>query len=419
MKDEKQPPVGIWRIRGKVLLDRWFVPIVVVLLTVGFLAGGTAVQAYANPPVESDHETVTTWEESSTISHQAIVRTQNPVFEENTTLADRGTYFLQISPELDAVYAYSYRADDAESVDVELDARLRIRSIDADDRVYWESTTPLNERQIENLEPDETAEISATINVTHADEEVERIRSDINSNVGTAEIALVFGTSVTGTIDSDSVNETHESLLVVAPGSSTYDVEAIETVDEVHETTVLTEREGSHSVLGLYGPLSLSIVTFGGVICLGMLKRRGVLSPSQSELTELERHKQRSEFDDWISVARVPEAAFAGAHIELDSLEGLVDVAIDTNQRVIEDVESQLYLVPGDGVYFTFDFEKMHRRSNTSSSSTQMDLTAATNGTSDGETVDDSSTGGVNENCERDGDIREEELDSPTPVESP
>lgn len=41
-------------------------------------------------------------------------------------------------------------------------------------------------------------------------------------------------------------------------------------------------------------------------------------------------------------------------HIQVSSLEGLVDIAIDTNSRVINDPDRQGYFVLGDGVCYTY-----------------------------------------------------------------
>jgi hypothetical protein len=62
----------------------------------------------------------------------------------------------------------------------------------------------------------------------------------------------------------------------------------------------------------------------------------------------------RDEFDDWITAASPPQEAFEAPRVEVDSLDGLVDLAIDTNRRVIEDADRGEYLVLGDGVIYTY-----------------------------------------------------------------
>jgi len=49
--------------------------------------------------------------------------------------------------------------------------------------------------------------------------------------------------------------------------------------------------------------------------------------------------------DDWITVARIPEEGRDAAAIEVGTLEGLADIAIDTDRRVLEDPDRNLFVV--------------------------------------------------------------------------
>ncbi|MDY6765217.1 MAG: DUF5305 family protein [Halobacteria archaeon] len=57
---------------------------------------------------------------------------------------------------------------------------------------------------------------------------------------------------------------------------------------------------------------------------------------------------------DWVSKGRVPSETMNGSSIEVDSLEDLVDVAIDTNNRVIEDTDRNKYVVINDEIVYTY-----------------------------------------------------------------
>jgi hypothetical protein len=344
-------------IRVKRFLSDRVSTIVIAIVLLGVVAGGVAYYTHANPPIETEQRTVTTWEESTSLSHQATIKRTNPVFDRGETLSDREVYFTKLSPEFEGTHRYVFRANESEHVDVELDAALRYRAVGEGNRTYWQHTTPLNERQHEALAPGETAAISASVNVTEAAAELERIRSEVGSSTGSAEIAVVYTTRVTGSIDGETVNETHRTQLTIAPGGSTYSIDSTGAGRESHQTTTEIERVGSYGPVRSYGPFVVLFGSLVGAVGLWSLDRRGKLSPTPDDVAALERHRERSEFADWISRARIPERALDGERIEVDSLEDLVDIAIDSNERVLEDGSRELFFVPGETFHYTYAFE--------------------------------------------------------------
>ncbi|MGM0718351.1 MAG: DUF5305 domain-containing protein [Halobacteriota archaeon] len=339
------------------LIGEWFSLIVAAVIVIGLIAGGIGYYTHANPPVESEQRTLATWEESTSLTHQATVQRANPVFARGETLADREVYFTQLSPEFEGAHRYVFQANESERVDVELDAVLRFRSVGSSGQTHWEHTKPLNESRYEALAPGETATVSATVNTTEAAAELDRIRSEIGSNTGSAEVAIVYTTRVTGSIDGEEVNETHTAQLDLDHDGSTYSIEPSGAVQESHETTTEIETVGSHGPIRSYGPFVVMLGAFLGSVGMWSYKRRGDLPPSADELAALEQYRRRAEFSDWISRARVPAEALEGTRMQVNSLEDLVDIAIDSNQRVIEDRSRELYFVSGETFYYTYTFE--------------------------------------------------------------
>jgi hypothetical protein len=103
----------------------------------------------------------------------------------------------------------------------------------------------------------------------------------------------------------------------------------------------------------LGGPLAI-IGGLGGAAALVLADRRGELEVDEATRDRLATRQARQEYDDWITTAWVPESAIDGPVVEVESLEGLVDVAIDTDERVLESVDGSVYRVLHDGYVYEY-----------------------------------------------------------------
>ena len=109
-----------------------------------------------------------------------------------------------------------------------------------------------------------------------------------------------------------------------------------------------------------YGPLrriGAPVVSAFGV--LGLVLLAGIRIRTRTELTPLEEailryETHREEFDEWITTAVLPASAYQGEWAEVDTLEDLVDLAIDTDERVVEDPENGVYVVRHERVTYRY-----------------------------------------------------------------
>jgi len=73
---------------------------------------------------------------------------------------------------------------------------------------------------------------------------------------------------------------------------------------------------------------------------------------SAAERRRLAHARERAELDDWITTARVPPESSDRPVVDVETLDGLVDTAIDTDQRVIEDAATgTLWVWTGTAAY--------------------------------------------------------------------
>jgi hypothetical protein len=92
---------------------------------------------------------------------------------------------------------------------------------------------------------------------------------------------------------------------------------------------------------------SIGIVAIAALAMVGLIvaRWRGLIVPSPELVAALKRQRERDEFDDWISRGRLPMGLRSHEKVAVDSLEDLVDIAIDSNRRVIEAIENERYYV--------------------------------------------------------------------------
>ncbi len=343
------------RIRARLLLDRWFVAAVVVLVVAVALGGWLAYEPHVDPGADERIETVGSWSEEPDLSHQAEVRVANPIFETGSTLSDRSLYYTRLSPELEGTYEYAYRLEGVDgSVDVVMDSYLLFQSVDDDGNAYWQRTEPLDSESIEGVEPGERVTTSFAVNVTELDGEIEAIEGNLGASPGSAETAVVVEARVDGEIGDERVSNAHTATFLVDDGGGTYSVETDTDGDASREfrETVVTER--SYGPVRSYGPFFLVVLGVAVLGALGYARVEGRLTPTDAEIRALESAREREEFDDWLSHGRFPEAEFSGPRIELDTLEDIVDVAIDSDRRVIEDATRGAYYVQDGDLYYAY-----------------------------------------------------------------
>ncbi|AUX10398.1 hypothetical protein AArcSl_2783 [Halalkaliarchaeum desulfuricum] len=352
--DEDRP--NVWEFRLRRALDRQFVVVVVALLVTAALGGYLAYEPHVEPGVEIEEETVTDWSERTAFGHSATVQEDNPVFPVGADLTDRSLYYTNLAPELDGVYEYRYSSSGGEGeVDVEMDIQLRYQSVAGDDDgVFWERTEPLTTVEHEAVNPGESVTAEFQVNVPETEARIEDIQEQLGTTIGTAEVDVVVQTRVQGTVDGDEVSTIHRQQLQISPDGATYEVENPGAETEAHQSTITDEVPVEYGPLRSYGSLGLIAASLLGLVGLGVARRNGAIAPTEREIAAAEWARTRSEFEEWISRGHVPDGSLETPRIELESLDDLVDVAIDSNNRVIEDAARECFYVVGSDVHYVF-----------------------------------------------------------------
>jgi hypothetical protein len=141
-----------------------------------------------------------------------------------------------------------------------------------------------------------------------------------------------------------------DETAAVRSGSGWYAI-ATEPVSRTHSTpTTRTVEIGVRDDPQFFVPggLGASFVVVGVVVA--GLHYRG----RRRSIAALERDVHHERYADWLSQGRLPRTDSLTT-VRVDSLEGLVDIGIDTGERVIHDPECDRYAVLRGGVEYYYD----------------------------------------------------------------
>lgn len=339
---------GTSRLRLRAVLASWFAVLVVVLVATGALGGWATYQAHVAPgTVEETHQQVV-WGIDGSFDHAAQVTEENPVFDTGTTLTNRSAYFSAASPELDGQFTADYHANGSEPVTISLESNLVHRTV-AEDTVYWRTQQDLSSTTT-TVEPGESEDLAFSFNASRALEARENVTEALGRTPGEPETFVAVHVSASRETGSGPSSLVYTATLPVTYDGGTYVVEAgTDTSKEVTRTVTRTVPREYGPLMRVGGPLTL-LIGLTGLLALGALHYRDEpLELSREERAVLEYRDQRTEFDEWVVRADLPDTVFDRETATVDSFADLVDFAIDSDVAVIEEpTRNQYYAVTPD-----------------------------------------------------------------------
>ena len=343
-------------IRVRSVLDDWFAVIVLALVIVAALSGWWAYQVNLVPDVETEQRLSEQWSESTGFQHGAVITNETLPFSEDNVVSNRPIYYTAVADQLDGSYSYSYTADSG-SLGVSTETFLLIRSGELDGgnmtETYWDIRQPL-ENQTTTLEPGDTQSVEFAVSIPSVLDTIGTAESQLGSSEGIVDVRVVAVSDISGTANGNEVNQTYRSEMPMVVTPSTFRVSEAETIDEPHRSFETVEVLAQPDPVVSYG----SILVFGLSIALLVLligfRYSGYieLTDEERELVEITQARQR--FTEWITTGEFPSEREYDETVLVDDLEGLVDVAIDTNKRVIEDTQLGVFTVLDDAYIYIY-----------------------------------------------------------------
>jgi hypothetical protein len=344
------------RTRVRIVLSEWFVVAVAVVAILALAGGFATYTAYASPGTTVEERQVSSWEGNGTYTTTAQVTGPNPLYPVGTELSDRPAYFLSVSPLMTGRFDFGYEATGDGSLDVTVESRLVMRAVSESDSgtpvEYWRMEESLGSTGASGVPPGRSVELTFERNVSRTLDRMENVSERLGGSPGSLQLRSVARVRITGEVNGQSVNRSAEYALPIEADGTTYRPGTTEGSAITGSTTERITRQRTYGPLWrLGGPAATAL---GLAALAGLLYGRADdrFAVTDAERATLDFRATREEFDDWITVARPPASVFDRPRIEVESLEGLVDTAIDVDERVFEHPEGiAYYVLHGDCCY--------------------------------------------------------------------
>lgn len=312
--------------------------IATVLLVVGVAAFAGAAWTLTHPPTVEVTQPVATQTVGADVETRTVVTGNTSLWDRGTTLENQPVYPLRSAPALTLQVHTSVPSGRSVAVSQELTLVFRASK---EGEVFWRSNQSLLAE--ERVVQDGNLTTTATLDVTQVRAELDAINEEL-AGIGRARAFLRLNVSYRA----DGFAGTLSKTAPMTIRQSGYWIGGPLDAENTHQTPVTREVTKPPDLETAVGLGLLGVVSFGGAGGVVFLSRRRLERSAIAD--ELERHR----FREWISAGRLGQFA-TGQDIAMASLKDLVDVAIDSNSRVVHDRRRELFAVVADDVVYYYD----------------------------------------------------------------
>ena len=330
------------------------VPALILVGAVAFASAGVAIASEPEPrtvDVRTDSMTVNT-----TLSTEATVTGNTSLYAQDEVLTDMPVYFRSATPEVRLIAVTKTPTDRTVSVTQQIVLDL---SATRNGEVFWRDSRTLTVEK--HTVTNGTAQTEVTLDVQKlAREELADVTAEAG-DVGT--IRAQVSTVAMYETDRYSGQTTAETPLSVT--DRVYELETPQQDTQTNVTTTQQVVAGGNAARGPFGPLGRVSpndigAALGGVVAVGLALGIWLTRKRIGDFDAFRRHYERVQYVEWISQGSVP-AAGQYVRIPVDSLLDVVDIAIDSEKRVIHDTAKEIYaVVDGNVIYEYRDDDNEH-----------------------------------------------------------
>lgn len=345
------------RHRFRILLADNRTAILLALLAVAVLGGYLTYTAYVSPGTVTEERQVGSWESTGEFTHRATVRNDTSVYQRGTVLRNRSAYFQDVTPRLDGAFTYSYTASGGGNLTVTTVTTLVFRSIDTNqgnESEYWRTEEQLSAATETGVGPGDSVSAPFSVNVSAANRRIETIDGQLGGTPGEKQLLVSTAVQISGTRNGRPVDQTRRYRLPISTEGSLYRVDDPGQATESGRQTQRVTTPVEHGPLRSVGGPALLGLGLAGLVGVGAV-RRSTPAVTDRERTWVAYRQTREEFDEWITPGAVPPEAEGPPVVTVETLSGLVDLAMDTGERVVEDDSRGACLVLQDNQWYRYE----------------------------------------------------------------
>ena len=337
------------QLRAKYICGKYWHRLVPMLLVIGVIAMAVAAAGVASEPepqqvaVETDSMTVET-----TLSTTADVTGNTSLYNQSETLSDMPVYLRTATPEVELIAVTSTPTDRAVSVTQQVVLEL---SATRNGEVFWQDTQTL---AIDSQEvTDGSMRTTVRLDIEQlAREQLANVTAEAG-DIGTIEAQV----SAIALYESGEYSGRTTAVTPLTITDRAYELQTPQQDQQTNATTVQQFVAGGGSS-GLFGPdgrLSPQDVGtgLGGIAAIGLAVAVWYTKRRISDFETFRRQYERVRYAEWISQGTIPTTG-KYARVPVEALVDLVDIAIDSEKRVIHDTSKDIYAVVDGNLMYEY-----------------------------------------------------------------
>jgi hypothetical protein len=336
--------------------------VILVILVVAFSISGIYAYAVFSPRYETRTETesITLYEYKAVYEHSTVVEQGNPLWPVGWELSNQPVYFSAISPNLNACFKFQISAPySSAAADISANYLTKlILSASHKNITYWHKEKTISDGSMSlSAAADDKLENHFNLSITEIKKEIDAIQNSLKFYGGDTNIEVVTTVRYNGEAGGEIIDDKKEFSLPIEISGSTYKVPGKsyeETIkkDVMREVTVpLPPSKGAMIISS-----SSVFILFVLIVAFSVIKLR--YEPlEESAIQELIKEEEYGKFKDLISRGKLPSDADMKKgmdRLEVNSLEDLANIAIDTDERVIFDEEKSIYFIIHGNVIYAY-----------------------------------------------------------------
>jgi len=303
---------------------------------------------YVDKKIVTSHYT-----QSGNYEYFAKVTESNPLYPVGTELGkEQPAYFFTVSPALQASFSYTIQAD---SVDLDVEQKTMVvataKGSANGTKAFWQKKFLIEDVSNKKILNNEPLTHSFIIDVPDIQSKIKQVQDQLKYSHNT-EQEIVTTVTYQGTINGKSVSGTKDYAIPLTLGTSYYQLpektSSEETINEYGSQKVKI-KPPFFSRMASFGSF---LFLFGSITALGMFRTR-YPKVDQYHIDILKSEMEHESFKDWISEGIFPNETQL-LTIKINSIEDLVNLAMDMNSRVIYDQGFAIYFTINDGVLYIF-----------------------------------------------------------------